>query len=120
MARNIERLSAKAAEKSKQPGYYCDGGGLYLQVSPALTKSWIFRYTRNTKAREMGLGSFNTFSLAEARERAKAQRKLLADGVDPIDARDAGKAQEALQKANALTFAECGKRYIAAHRSGWK
>jgi hypothetical protein len=37
MAREVHRLSAKAVEKTRVPGYYCDGGGLYLQVSPSLS-----------------------------------------------------------------------------------
>lgn len=36
------------------------------------------------KLREMGLGSFTGVSLSKAREKAKAQRELLADGLDPI------------------------------------
>src|SRR4051812_3437663 len=121
MARNVERLSAKTVEKQKRPGYYHDGLGLYLQIgSSSGGKSWIYRYTLRGKTREMGLGSVNVFSLAEARERAQAQRKLVADGMDPIDARDAGKVQEALRAANSLSFAECAEKYVAAHRAGWR
>ena len=131
MAREIEMLSQKATEhakwkpskekpEAKRPIYLRDGGGLYLQVSAADTKSWIFVYTRAGKTREMGLGSFPDYSLKEARESAKAKRKLLAEGVDPIDARGTQRAQEAAQKAGALNFAECVKRYIVANSSGWK
>ena len=122
MARAIERLSARQVEKANKSGYYHDGGGLYLQVGDTLTKSWIFRYTLSGKTREMGLGSFNTFSLAEARERAKAQRQLLADGKDPIEIRKAALEVAALEssKSQTLTFKECADKYIAAQRSGWK
>ncbi len=120
MAREIQRLSAKAVEKAKRPGYFCDGGGLYLQVSPALTKSWIFRYTRNAKSREMGLGSEREISLARARAKAADARGLLADGVDPIEARHGAKAKERLQKAGTLTFAKCAEKYIAANKAGWR
>ncbi len=34
MGREVHRLSAKTLERAKTPGYCCDGGGLYLQVSP--------------------------------------------------------------------------------------
>ncbi|HTM59780.1 MAG TPA: Arm DNA-binding domain-containing protein [Burkholderiales bacterium] len=46
MARQVHRLSVKQVENVAEPGYHSDGGGLYLQVGRALTKSWIFRYTR--------------------------------------------------------------------------
>jgi hypothetical protein len=36
------------------PGYH--SGGLYLQVTEAGSKSWIFRFARAGKRREVGLG----------------------------------------------------------------
>ena len=66
-----------------KPRFYGDGGGLYLQVSQYGTKSWVFRFKMNGKARDMGLGSINTFTLNEARERARKCRQLVADGIDP-------------------------------------
>lgn len=120
MAREIERLSDLKIRKAKEPGYYLDGAGLYLQIGPSGSKSWIYRYTLRGKTREMGLGPLLTFSLAEARERAKAQRKVLADGIDPIEARNALQAQKTLQRANTLTFAECAKQFIEDKRAGWR
>src|SRR5258706_14742840 len=113
MAREVHRLSAKEVEKKNQPGYYCDGGGLYLQVSRSRSKSWIFRYARDGKSREMGLGSSRDVSLAAARAKAGDARSRLADGVDPITAREAGRAQERLQKAGTLPFRKCAEKYIA-------
>ncbi|HEY2620360.1 MAG TPA: Arm DNA-binding domain-containing protein, partial [Acetobacteraceae bacterium] len=42
--------------KGARPIRLGDGGGLYLQVAPAGTKSWVLRYMLRGKAREMGLG----------------------------------------------------------------
>ncbi len=50
-----------------------DGNGLYLQVTRANARSWIFRYYRNSKSREMGLGSLNAVSLAGALESGGVQ-----------------------------------------------
>lgn len=119
MGRRLNRLTAKAVEQQKRAGYWPDGGGLYLQVSSTRTKSWIFRFTLRGKAREMGLGSLNAFGLAEARERAQAARKLVADGIDPIEARRTARAQVALAEAKSITFAKCAGAYIAAHRAKW-
>ena len=66
-------------ENDLAPGNYPDGDNLYLQVSDTRTKSWLFRYALIGKERWMGLGSARVFSLAEARARAAAARKLLAD-----------------------------------------
>jgi Arm DNA-binding domain len=78
MAR-IGKLTALKADKVKA---YGDGGGLFLQVSRYGTKSWVFRFKAKGRLREMGLGSLDTYSLAEARERAREQRKLRDKGKD--------------------------------------
>src|SRR5712691_6931166 len=120
MARAIERLKPKKIPSIKTPGYYADGGGLVLQVSESGSKSWIFRYMLKGKPHEMGLGSVRVFTLAEARERALQASKLLSDGIDPIEARDAAKAAKALELAKNKTFGEVAKEYIAEHRHEWK
>lgn len=120
MARQVEKLSALGVSKTSKPGYYGDGAGLWLQVSQSGSKSWIFRFTRSGKQREMGLGSLNTITLAEARTKAKEQRVMLIDGTDPLDARKATKLIEALALARMITFDQCATAYINAHRSGWK
>ena len=115
MPRLVNRLTARAIATTSTPGYYPDGNGLYLQVSAAGTKSWIFRFTRQGRSREMGLGSLATVTLAEARQAALQQRKVLAGGQDPIEARRSAQAL-----AHGITFGECATAYIAAHRPGWK
>jgi integrase len=120
LARTIEKLSALAVSRAKEPGYYSDGGGLYLQVSRSGTKSWIFRYTLNKKSREMGLGSLHTITLAQAREQARSCRAALLEGVDPLETRNAAKLGLALERAKTVTFDDCAAQYIAAHRSSWK
>lgn len=120
MVRALQRLTAKGVEKRREPGYYADGGNLWLQVSPAGTKSWIFRFTLNGRSREMGLGSLNAVSLAKAREKAADCRALLADGIDPIDARDGQRSQEALARARQRSFEKCAEAYVKAHRAKWR
>jgi integrase len=120
MARHLQRLSALTVKKAKKPGYLRDGGGLILQVRSATSKSWIFQYTVRGKTREMGLGSAADFTLEEARERATAQRKLLADGSDPIAERDKQRQAKQLEAAKAITFKECASAYITAHTPGWR
>ena len=120
MARLIEKLTHLGISKLKQPGYYGDGAGLWLQVSASGSKSWIFRYTIAGRQREMGLGSQVTLGLADARIKAKECRQLLLDGKDPIDERNAIRKASALSRAKAMTFDQCSDAYIDAHRSEWK
>jgi integrase len=105
--------------KSK-PGRYGDGGGLYLQISKWSTGSWVFRYMLNGKARTMGLGSVETFSLKEARERARQCRQLLADGEDPIENRRVERDVRHAEVAARITFKDAATEFIKAHKAGWK
>jgi len=129
--KRIERLR-------KQPGRYRDGAGevrgLYLEVVTKTNCSWLLRYMRDGRERWMGLGPLETVSLKEAREKAKAARKQLVDGVDPIAARQADKAAReaeksareaekvalAVEAAKAMTFGQAATEYIAAHQASWK
>lgn len=120
VARSINRLNALQVARLKEPGYYADGGNLYLQVAPGGSKSWIFRFTLDGKTREMGLGGVSTFSLAEARERAALQRKLLADGEDPLTVKKARQLERRLSEANIITFDQAAEKYIEAHEPSWK
>lgn len=120
MARKINKLTPREVASKTTPGLYNDGAGLYLQVGPTGGKSWLLRYMIANKAKNMGLGAVHTISLAEAREQAQAARKLLLQGIDPVE--EKRKRLGALRSADAktLTFDECAAKYIASHRTGWK
>ena len=120
MARQINRLNARKIASIAEPGWHPDGGNLYLQVSQAGTKSWIFRFTIDGKTRPMGLGSLNTVSLSEARQQAEEYRKLVRDKIDPIEHRKAETSARLADNAKAKTFRECAEAYIKAHRAEWK
>jgi integrase len=121
------KLTPLQVSSFNDPGRYADGGGLYLQVTrwekdgvEWSTKSWLFRYMKDGRARQMGLGSVDTFSLKEARQRARLQRQLLADGADPLAARQRVRDAERVEAARAVTFRDAAERYIKAHQAGWK
>jgi integrase len=99
---------------------YGDGGGLWLRVSATGNKSWVFRFTLAGKHREMGLGTESLVSLADARQKAEACRRLLLENLDPIEQRLSTKQKKDAARAKALTFDQCVAAYIEAHRSGWK
>ncbi|MDW3687599.1 tyrosine-type recombinase/integrase [Cupriavidus sp. CV2] len=120
MPRAINKLSQMKVMKTTKPGLYADGGGLYLQITAAGVKSWLFRYMRAGKARGMGLGPVHTVGLAEARTLALDCRRLLLDDIDPIDSRNAERTAKKVAQANEMTFEQCAIKYIEAHRAGWK
>src|SRR6202043_4236800 len=99
------RLSAVAVNTGiSRRGMYHDGGGLYLQVSAAGAKSWIFRFMLDGRSREMGLGPVHAIPLADARKRAAECRRMRFDGIDPIEARRAGREPKKLHAAKSMTF----------------
>ena len=109
------RLTARKVETAKA-GKHSDGGNLYLIVSPKGARKWVLRFTWRGKAREMGLGSATTVSLADAREKAASARRQRAAGVDPLATK---RAQRAAARP-AMTFSDCAGRYIAAHEASWE
>jgi integrase len=120
VARAIGRLTALKVEKAKEPGMYPDGGGLYLRVTPAGTKNWVLRFMLDRRPRWMGLGPLALYGLQEARAKALDARRKRHEGIDPIEARRAERAQQRLDEAKAITFKQCAEAYINAHRAGWR
>ena len=98
--------------RSAPPGRHADGQGLYLFVQPTGARSWTQRLVIRGRRRELGLGSVDLVSLAEAREQALANRKLARSGGDPLADR------RRLQ--GMPTFAEAAERLIEQKRPGWR
>lgn len=119
MSKKINRLSAVKVASIKDAGLYADGDGLYLQVTQSGSRSWVFRFKSSGRLRDMGLGSLNTIGLAEARELAADCRRLRLQGIDPIEARKAGRTQAQLDAARAMTFDDCRDAFTAAHGAAW-
>jgi len=114
--------SAKSVEAIKEVGYHTCAKGLYLQVSKRGNKSWLFRYTSpiTKKRREMGLGSLDFVSLAEARQLAVDNKRLVIDGKDPIEERKQSQLQKQLEQARNLTFREVAEACIKSKSHEWK
>jgi integrase len=103
-----------------KPILLADGKGLYLRIGPTGAKSWIYRYQDAGRPHDLGLGPYPDISLADARERAAAQRRLRLDGQDPLMVRKAGQDAARLERAKAMTFRQCAEAYIAANKAGWR
>ncbi|MDR1424122.1 MAG: integrase arm-type DNA-binding domain-containing protein [Azoarcus sp.] len=117
MTVSIEKLTPRQLAHILKPGRYSDGGGLYLQVTRMLVKSWVFRFEIAGAEHYMGLGPLHAVTLKEAREEARKARALLARGIDPMRARE--EKGRACASGN-RTFDECVAEYIASHKEGWK
>jgi len=81
-------LSALTVEKAKpkEKSYNLkDADGLYLEIKPSGKKFWRFRYWIQYKENRMSLGEYPLISLAEARLARDDKRRLIANGVDPVE-----------------------------------
>ena len=120
MAKTTNRLTAIGVKNLKEKGLHADGAGLYLRITETGTKGWIFRFTLGTRTRDMGLGTCSEISLASAREIADNCRKLLKQGLDPIEVRKRTVLSQNGTAPGAVTFREAADRYIAAHEPSWR
>jgi integrase len=115
MVRPLHKLTARTVASLSVQGVYSDGAGLYLRVTGAGTKAWVYRWRAAGRLRDHGLGSVRDVSLADARERAAACRKQVAAGLDPI-----AEARKVVAQTKRVTFAECADALIEAKASAWR
>lgn len=117
MARALHRLTARQVVTLKKIGRHADGGGLYLRITNAGARSWVFIATTNGKRSEIGLGAAATVSLAVARRIAADMRDAMAAGGDP---RTVIAPVESAPPSSVPTFGIFAEEYIASVESGWR
>lgn len=118
MPKKAEEMGARKVGLLTAPGSYAVGGapGLMLQVTNKRARSWVLRVTIAGRRREIGLGSFDDVTLAQARERARVMRAQVAEGVDPLEER----RRDRMARTRVLTFDECTRRLIEAKAPEWR
>ena len=105
-------LSTVFVRNVAQAGRYCDGDGLYLDVQPSGTRSWVQRLVIRGRRRELGLGGFPLVPLKDARAQALANRRLARAGGDPL--------AEKRRLKSMPTFAAAAEAVLAQMRPGWR
>lgn len=137
MPKKAKEMSAAEVRRITHPG----GGrtnitvpvggvdGLQLQVTPTGARSWLLRTTVAGKRRSIGLGSFPSVTLAQARERAREAREQIWRGIDPVEERRRHRAALAAERARGMTFRDAVEKTLAAksgefrnekHRKQWR
>jgi len=92
-----------------------DRDGLYLVVTPRGTISFRMDYRLNGRRETLTIGRYGSkdgISLLMARERCMEARKAIAQGISPAQE----KQREKSRQAEAQTFGEYTKRWLAEHR----
>lgn len=104
--------AAKAPDKTIK---LSDGGGLYLELSPAGGRWWRWKYRVGGKEKRMAFGVYPDVGLKQAREKRDAARKQLAAGIDPAEVRRATKQAQ----AGAESFEAVAREWHAKFAPGW-
>lgn len=110
-------LSVKNAKPEEKAYKLSDGGGMFLLVTPAGTKSWRLKYRFDGKEKLLTLGVYPDVSLSKARERREAARKQLADGIDPHEHKKATKTAKAERTSN--TFEAVARSWFKKKSTKW-
>jgi len=111
MGYGTNKLSATKVKAIKKPGRHADGGGLYLKVRKSGSKGWVFIQMRNGKSKELGLGSCDVVSLAQAREKALEMKERSHHGLGTTLAPTFDKSPP--------TFIDCVNKYLDGKEQGW-
>lgn len=93
-------VAFRSAKPREKPFKLSDGGGLFLLVQPNATKLWRLAYRHSGKQKLLALGQYPVITLADARLRRDAAKKLLADGIDPSVERKTERRAAKLSNAN--------------------
>ncbi|MGE3854397.1 MAG: tyrosine-type recombinase/integrase [Planctomycetota bacterium] len=109
--------AVRAAKPTGKTQRLWDTGGLYLEVSPKGGRWWRFKYRVGVKGakreKRISLGVYPEVSLKQARAERDRQRALLASGVDPSAARQAG------TDGDGHTFGRIATEWLKVRKPGW-
>ncbi|KZE25334.1 tyrosine-type recombinase/integrase [Crenobacter luteus] len=110
-------LAIRQAKPQDKPYHLPDGGSLFLEVTPAGGKRWLFRYRYAGKPGKLALGKYPAVSLAEAREKAAQARRQLEEGANPGHEKKIAKA--AVKTAAANAFEVIAREWHAKELPRW-
>ena len=115
MAKRLAVSSARTVDTLTKAGRHNAGDNLYLSITKAGSKRWVFLYVFGGLRRELGLGSaaIGHVTLAQAREKAIEARKVMNSGDDPVKVM--GKSARAIAERGVPSFGSFADDYLTAH-----
>lgn len=113
----LSDIAIRKAKPGAKPQRIYDRDGLYLEVTPSGGKLWRQKYRFAGKEKRLAHGSYPEVSLADARERCRAARKLIAADIDPSLKKKADKAAGEDRARN--SFEAIGREWLTVKAHGW-
>lgn len=110
----LSDATVKQAKPLSKPYKLSDGGGLYLEVTPAGSKYWRLKYRYGGKEKRLALGVYPAVTIAGAREKTRLAKVSLADGNDPSAVKKQNKIAQQVSHSN--TFESVGSEFIAKRK----
>lgn len=111
MPKKAKELTALEVKRITKPGRHAVGyiSGLLLVVKDSGAKSWMLRTVIGNRRRNIGLGGYPEVSLADAREKAREKKKLIEQGIDPVEEKKTQKLALYRTQAKRMTFSEAAR-----------
>ena len=104
----LTNAEAKAAGAQSRAYRMYDQGGMYLQVRPSGTKSWIQKYRWRGREKTLTLGQFPEVNVTKARILQAQAKEQLEQGIDPSSA-----------QRSADSFEQLARQWHRLHRPSW-
>jgi integrase len=112
----LSALAIKHLKPESRTYRRADGGGLSVEITPAGSKLWRWRYTFNGKEQMLALGKFPEVTLEQARRKRDEAREQLKAGKHPGRERKAEKLRRVTAHAN--TFEAVASIWLTVKEKG--
>ncbi|MCG2585981.1 integrase arm-type DNA-binding domain-containing protein [Massilia sp. TS11] len=110
-------VQPRTAKPKEKPYKLTDGEGLFLLVKPDGAKYWRMDYRFGEVRRTLAFGKYPEVTLADARGKRLAARKLLDQGIDPNQEKKDRKRE--LIEANSHTFEKLAREWHSNKLPTW-
>ncbi len=114
---SLNDLICKNAQPKDKEYKLADGEGMYLLVKPNGTKCWRLKYRIGGKERQLAIGIYPAIRLSDARERRKEARDMIAEGLDPSQAKKQEKRMVGIKIQN--SFESIAREWHDNHKHTW-
>lgn len=114
---SLSDLEIRKAKPAAKPYKLFDGEGLYVEVRPTGSKLWRLKYYFEGTEKTISFGKYPFLSIANARNRMRAARELLANGIDPSERRKRDKSERQDKAAN--SFEVVAREWFTKWKPTW-
>ena len=116
MLTDAECKNANCPPDKKRARLACSGG-LYLEISPAGSKRWFYKYRKDGKEGRMALGSYPDIGPKKARDAMTAAKLQKSEGRDPVQVRKVEKLKAT--RTDGDTFKAIALEWYAKQAPQW-